>query len=98
MTAAAKKKRPKKMRRVRDIECRDAVADISPSRPPPGVPYARWAAGMPSGRREGKQVPWYRGHQAGVHDCVLTVATKYPRVAEELRKCFGMEKDGSYRL
>lgn len=88
----------KKMRRSRDIEVQDAVADLSPSRPPPGIPYARWAAGMPAGRREGKQVPWYRGHQAGIHDSYLTLKTKYPRIAEEFRRCFGIEKDGSYQL
>jgi hypothetical protein len=53
---------------------------------------------MPFGRREGKQVAWYRGEQAGIHSCYLTLKKKYPRVAEELRKAFHMEKDGSYVL
>lgn len=88
----------RKMRRVRDTDISDAISDISPSKPPPGMPYARWAKGMPAGRREGKQVAWYRGHQAGVYDAYLTVKTRYPRVAEELRKCFGMDKEGSLHL
>lgn len=76
----------------------DAVADISPTRPPPGIPMARWAAGMPGGRKEGKQLGWYRGHQAGIYDAYLTLKKKYPRVAEEFRKAFNIEKDGSYIL
>lgn len=57
---------------------------------------ARWAAGMARGRREGKQLAWYRGHHAGIFDAYRTIKTKYQRVAEELRECFGMNKDGSY--
>jgi hypothetical protein len=95
MSAAVKKKRAKKMRRVRATDAREACSDIEPSRPPKGVPMSRWAGGMSSGRREGKQLGWYRGHHAGTWDAVLTVRTKYPRVAEELRKCFGLSKDGS---
>jgi hypothetical protein len=53
---------------------------------------------MPSGRREGKHVAWYRGHQAGIYDAYLTLKKKYPKVAEEFRNAFRMEKDGSYLL
>jgi hypothetical protein len=89
-------KTTKPMRRVRDTDAREAVADMEAGRPPKGMPMARWRAGAASGRREGKQLAWYRGHHAGIYDSYLTVKTKYPRVAEELRRCFGLNKDGSY--
>ena len=43
-------------------------------------------------------VGWHRGHQAGVHDSYLTLKKAYPEAAEELRKAFGMTKDGVYVL
>lgn len=95
--AVRKKRKPKKMRRVRDIEAADAVADLEAGRPPKGMPTSRWRAGAASGRREGKQLAWYRGHHAGIYDAYLTVKTKHPRVAEELLRCHDLNKDGSYR-
>lgn len=76
----------------------NCLTDIQPTKPPPGVPMARWRTGFPAGQREGKFVAWSRGHQAGIYDAYRTLKKKYPRVAEEFRKAFGMEKDGSYRL
>lgn len=86
------------MRAVSATNCEDAIADISPSRPLHGIPMARWADGMPRGRRESKRLPWYRGHHAGIYDAYLTLKKKYPKIAEEFRKAFRMDKDGAYHL
>jgi hypothetical protein len=73
----------KGLSRVRAITEDEALADMT----------------VRHGRRVGSPgVAWYRGHQAGVLDCVLTLKKKYPRIAEELRKAFGMKADGSYDL
>lgn len=50
------------------------------------------------GPRRGGGLAWHRGHHAGIYDAYLTVKQEHPRVAEKLRRAFGMEEDGSINL
>ena len=83
------------MKLVKGITADKACANINPRHAPPGVPQARWNAGEPRGCREVKDVAWYRGHQAGLHDAYETIKQEHPRIAEKFRKCAGFNKDGS---
>lgn len=64
--------------------------------PPPGVPSRVWREGHPP--PVGPLTAFYRGHQTGIHSAYLTIKQKYPRVAEELRRAFGLNEDGSITL
>jgi len=75
------------------------VADLGPSRPPRGVPMARWARGMPEGRREGKSLAWYRGQQSGRIDAILTLQKwGFTRIANRLQKLYNFNDKGDIAL
>lgn len=81
---------------VSRISHREALSDIQPSEAPPGVPQSRWNQTMPKGRREGKELAWRRGHQAGLVDAVLTLQEMgYTRAVERLMAHHGLTEDGA---
>lgn len=43
-------------------------------------------------------VAWHRGHQAGVWDAILTLKQISPRMADKVRRAFGMNEEGNYIL
>lgn len=83
-----------KRRKLRRVTEDEALADLKP-RPVPGEPYARTVRA--AGRTQGVGVPWYRGCQAGQVDAIITLRELgHPRIAEKLRKHWGMNEDGNY--
>lgn len=89
----------KKLRPVRRITPEEALVDIQPTPAPDGIPQQRWNLGMPQGKREGKALGWYRGHQAGVHDSYMTLKNRHPKAAKDLILAFRMDaKTGTIRL
>ncbi len=82
------------MKLVRATKAREAIADISPTRAPDGFPTHRWNQSMNEGRRENKELAWYRGHHAGLYDAYLTIKAEHPRVAEKFRKAAGLTEEG----
>jgi len=77
------------------ITAQEAIADLVGPPPPRGVPNARWNRKLMGGE---PHLAWYRGHQAGVHDAVLTIQKRYPGVAKQLREAFEMREDGAIEL
>ena len=73
----------------------DALRDMRGPPAPPGISQRVWAKGRNAG---GCGVSWHRGRQAGLHDAILTVAQKYPRVAKQLADAYGIDKKGNITL
>ncbi len=77
----------------------DDVRDLGPGSPPDGVAMARWAAGEPQGKREGKALGWRRGQQSGWIEAVLTLQEMgHTRIAAKLQRHFGLDDTGALHL
>jgi hypothetical protein len=97
MMGGGKIKRRKKSGRLKRISEEQALANLRP-KPRPGEPYRRTlrAAGMGHSQHG---VGWYRGQHAGQIDAIVTLHDMgLHRVAERLRKRYGMDEEGNIVL
>ena len=82
------------------LKCTKVTADnagVKKSRPPPGVPSARYRGA--GGIGAGGELGWYRGEHAGWINAILMLQKMgHKRIAAKLQKHYGLNDRGAIEL